>query len=571
MTSAVAPGLLPSSEGRALRIITWCEWLACAAVIVGLVLLRINFASQAGALWRDEVQSVNVARDPQFPLWYDSFPVLWIAFLRMWITVCGSSDDASVRQAGLICSLLLLAAAVWAPRGRSRTVPWTSLVLFGMAPIVITYGTEVRGYALGVATQLWMLGALERWLLRPTRRSGINLVIASLVAVQAAYANSFLLLAGSLSAGLVCLMEKRWRALLALTANGVLAAATVSPYVLLLLPSVATDWVVIVRNEFPLSWYVLRTIEALASGGWLPGLAWWLLCGAVFWGAFKGLVHPERREQSDVPGYREWNRAFEPLLLVFGTILVWVYLMSLKVPTTEWYYLPLLGLWAFCIDSAIGTWSRRPGRCALKLAAALILGVVQIPAAWDAANVRMTNVDLLAESVAAVATKNDLVVVKPWTNGITLQRYYHGAAPWICLPEVKNTEVAGVLLHSDGYRAFKQAMMRKKPLEAELSRIRETLRHGGRVFVVGDIQLLRRGQRPVRLPQAPKSPSGWSMGPYQEAWTQQLCYELQTDAEVHRMSVEVRQPVNQFESPQLYQALVANPLGSGLNLLKGKK
>jgi len=80
MTSAAAPGIVPSSEGRALRVITWCEWLACAGVILGLVLLRINFASQAGALWRDEVHSVNVARDPQFPLWYDSFPVLWIAF-----------------------------------------------------------------------------------------------------------------------------------------------------------------------------------------------------------------------------------------------------------------------------------------------------------------------------------------------------------------------------------------------------------------------------------------------------------------------------------------------------------
>jgi len=275
--------------------------------------------------------------------------------------------------------------------------------------------------------------------------------------------NSFLLLAGSLSAGLVCLMENRWRALFALTANGVLAAATVSPYILLLLPSVTGDWVVIVRDDFPISRYVLRIIEAFGSGGWLPGLPWCLLGGAVVYGVFKGLVRPEQREKSDGSVDREWNRAFEPLLLVVGTISVLAYLMWLKVSTAEWYYLPLLGLWAFCIDSAIGTWSRRPGPCALKLAAALFLGIVQIPAAWQAANLRMTNVDLLAESVAALATENDLVVVKPWNYGITLQRYYHGAAPWICLPEVETTEVAGVLLHSDGYRAFKQAMMRKNP------------------------------------------------------------------------------------------------------------
>lgn len=558
MTSAAASGIGPSSDDRALRIITWCEWLAGAAVIVGLVLLRINFAAHAGGLWRDEVHSVSVARDPRFPLWYDSFPVLWIAFLRLWITVCGSSGDAAVRQAGFACSLLLLAAAVWAPRSRSRTVPWTSLVLFGLAPLVITYTTEVRGYALGVATQLWMLGALARWLLRPTRLSGINLVIASLVAVQAAFANSFLLLAGSLSAGLVCLLEKRWRALLALTANGVLAAATVSPYILVLLPSATRDWLVIVRHDFPTWWYVPRVMEAFASGGWLPGLAWWLLSGAVVFAALKGFVRSEPREPPDGSDHGEWNRAFEPLLLVVGTILILAYLMWMKVATEEWYYLPLLGLWAFCIDSAMGTWSRSPLRCALRLGAALFLGLVQIPAAWNAANVRMTNVDLLAESVAALATKNDLVVVTPWTNGITLERYYHGAAPWMCLPEVKTTEFPGVLLHTDGYRAFKEAMMRKNPIEAGLSRIRETLRHGGRVFVLGQIRSLRRGQHPVQVPPAPNSPFGWSMRPYREAWAQELSYELQADAtEMHRLRVDVAQPVNSLESAELYQALAA--------------
>jgi hypothetical protein len=209
-------------------------------------------------------------------------------------------------------------------------------VLFGMAPVVTNYGTEVRGYALGVATQLWMLGALQRWLLRPTRRSGINLVIASLVAVQT-YVNSFLLLAGSLFAGLVCLLENHWRALFALTANGVLAAATVSPHILLLLPSVTGDWVVIVRDDFPISRYVLRIIEAFGSGGWLPGLAWCLLGGAAVYGAFKGFVRPDQREKSDGSVDREWNRAFEPLLLVVGTISVLAYLMWLKVSTAEWY------------------------------------------------------------------------------------------------------------------------------------------------------------------------------------------------------------------------------------------
>jgi len=102
--------------------------------------------------------------------------------------------------------------------------------------------------------------------------------------------------------------------------------------------------------------------------------------------------------------------------------------------------------------------------------------------------------------------------------------------------------------------------------------MRETLRHGGRVFVVGHIRPLRRRQHPIQMPQAPNSPFGWSTGPYQEAWTQELCYELQADAtEMHRLPVEVRQPVSSLESAQVYQSLVANRLGSRLDSLKSKK
>ncbi len=550
----VSAGIHSPGQGSRWTMIRY-EWLACAIVIVGLIVLRIHFVSHVGGLWRDEVHSVDVARNPLFPMWQDSFPILWIAFLRGWVFVCGNSDDGSMRLAGLFCSLLMLGAGLWAAQGRSRAVPWTTLILFGMSPVVITFGTEVRGYALGAAAQFWMLGSMQRWLLRPSIRAGVVLVIASVVAVQTAYANSFLLLAGSLSAGIICVSEKRWRAFLFLMANGVFCAATVSYYILVLLPSWTSDWVVVVRQEFPMSWYLLRMRDAFESGGPLPMLAWGLLCFAAAFGVKRRFNRSTESPNPTATGSSGPTGAFELLLLVCGTLLVLLYLKFLNVPTTDWYYLPILALWAFCLDNMIATWTPRPESPIFRLGTAMLLGAILFPATWRAANVRLTNVDLAAKAIAAIATEQDLVIAQPWYFGIPLQRYYHGSAPWISLPMVNTTEVPGTVIHADGYRAVKAAMMSKNSIAAELSRVRETLQRGGRVFVLGHVQLPRPGDPVIDLPPAPNSPHGWSDNAYQGLWRQQLGFELQAHSkEIHPVPLETLQSVNQYENCDLYVA-----------------
>src|SRR5437870_5335996 len=56
------------------------------------VLLHFHFLCHAGALWRDEVNSVNLASMPSvFEVWrlteFDSFPVLWTLLLRGWMHI----------------------------------------------------------------------------------------------------------------------------------------------------------------------------------------------------------------------------------------------------------------------------------------------------------------------------------------------------------------------------------------------------------------------------------------------------------------------------------------------------
>jgi hypothetical protein len=540
-----------SPGGKPAGLLLRTEWIAGALVLLALVALRVNFTWHAGGLWRDEVHSIDVARDSRFPLWKDSFPILWTAALRLWTTLSGSSTDFTARLAGLASSLLAIAAAVWAPQCRRKNVPWATLVLLGLNPIFVTYGTEVRGYALGVATQLWMFGAVARWLLQPSRGGAINLVVASLVAVQAAYVNSFLLLAASLSGGFVCLFERRWKALLFLALNGIVAALSVSPYVFVLLPMMTADWAVIVRRDPGLSWYLEKMTDTIDAGGDAAAASWWLLLCLL---SFR-TIHEALRPRARLPANRGAAGGFELLLLVFSTTLAMGYLSFLKVRTEEWYYLPVLATWAYCIDSRVSAWLPTSGVRAIGLAAILLVGAIQFPSAWKAANVRMTNVDLMARAIADQATERDLIVVVPWHFGIPMERYYHGPAPWTCLPAVEGREVEGIMIHADGYRAVKAAMIRETPIAGELARIRRTLREGGRVYVLGQMEFLREGERPVELPPAPNSIYGWSGGAYDWAWKQQLSFELQSQrAEIRPLSLECQQAINPFETCQVYVA-----------------
>src|SRR5581483_10806908 len=83
----------------------------------GLVPLHLSAVGHAGALWRDEVNSVNVALLPSWAaVWrgsaYDSFPVAWDALLHAWIVAGLGADDPGLRRLGLAIGLGTL-AVLW--------------------------------------------------------------------------------------------------------------------------------------------------------------------------------------------------------------------------------------------------------------------------------------------------------------------------------------------------------------------------------------------------------------------------------------------------------------------------
>src|SRR6266545_2090366 len=82
------------------------------------VILHAAFFVSAGALWRDEANSIQQACPPGFEdvwrsLGYDSFPILYPALLRIWSSHLWTASDVGLRLLGFIAGLANL-ATFWA-------------------------------------------------------------------------------------------------------------------------------------------------------------------------------------------------------------------------------------------------------------------------------------------------------------------------------------------------------------------------------------------------------------------------------------------------------------------------
>jgi hypothetical protein len=164
----------------------------------------------------------------------------------------------------------------------------------------------------------------------------------------------------------------------------------------------------------------------------------------------------------------------------------------------------------------------------------------------------MTNIDLVAEELNTSATKDDFIVVDLYWPAISVNRYYHGAAPWASIPDVEDH-----LVHRMDQVRDK---MIHQPVTPVMERVAQTLRSGHRVYLVGALEfipvdLLQRGWKPVALPPPPLPETGWNDAPYLSIWSRQVAYALETTAtSLKQVPVPVDGPVNGFENEPLFVA-----------------
>lgn len=519
--AAVVPAAIPNHNRPNALWLNLFETVTVTLLALLVTALHVRFVTNVGGLWRDEANSVNLATLPSFAeMWrvldYDSFPILFFALLHGWTAVFGANDDLALRALGLITGLGIL-GAVWAS-GRSFGIKWPilSLALIGLNPMIIRYGDSTRAYGLGILLILLTLRSFWRLVDSSRPPTAHRIIVATLLAVlsvQCLYYNSVLLLAIASGAMAVAIRWRAWRSLSIILGIGMLAAASLLPYIPMMRRM--GGWNFLVRypdGGFP--WLWIRVCEVLGSpsqlGIWLwPGLVIaGLLCAAGAWVT-------GRRTPEASPGGIPPAVLFAAVTLAVGVAGYAGFLRVLNYWTQPWYYITLAVFAACLLEALFGAWpATNKSRIALRfvrLAVAFLLFCVATLPAWKELPTRHTNVDLIAARLQHLVTKDDLIVIPPWECAISMCRYYNGPTEVLTFPPISEHR-----FHR--YDLVLRQMMIADPIGPVLKRMENVLRSGHRIFLVGSLPFPEPEVIPPNLAPAFQDAGGHWHGGYRASW-----------------------------------------------------
>ena len=512
------------------------EWVIGALITVaGVYLHWVNFRS-AGALWRDEAGVVRIATLPTIrEMWsnvgHESCPILFPALLRTWSFTVGGADPA-LRVMGFIVGLLVL-GAVWLNGWFfHRSAPLVALSLLAVNASVVRWGDSLRAYGLASVLMLLALATGWRFAREPSLKRWLVAGLVAVISVQNLFQNSFLLLAVCAAAAAVRMRRRDFKNALAALAIGVPAAVSLLPYSAMIRE--AQDWSVLSQIGFlsPLIWTNLSLAMA-------PTLAWlrWLWIALAILAIARCVIRvlPDAAEDdADTAAF------FAGTALMGALICFLIFLRLAKMPTQVWYFLPLTSFAAVCIDAALANW---PARWQFWRCAFAILALVCLPGARELITYRQTNMDLVADVLRKRADAHDLIIVHPWTFGVSFDRQYSGPTPWTTVPPLADHR-----FHR--YDLFKAKMILENPAQPVCDRIAATLHAGNHVWLIGDVPLSQ--TPPPQIEPAPNNPWGWLDDPYSDVWGAQIGYFVAihaTEGEV--VPIPSSNPVSPLENVQV--------------------
>jgi len=503
--------------------------------VAGVYLHWVNFRS-AGALWRDEAGVVRIATLPTIrEMWsnvgHESCPILFPALLRTWSFTVGGADPA-LRVMGFIVGLLVL-GAVWLNGWFfHRSAPLVALSLLAVNASVVRWGDSLRAYGLASVLMLLALATGWRFAREPSLKRWLVAGLVAVISVQCLFQNSFLLLAVCAAAAAVRMRRRDFKTALAALAIGLPAAVSLLPYSGMIRES--RDWSVLSQIGFlpPLIWTNLSLAMA-------PTLAWlrWLWIALAILAIARCVIRvlPDAaQDDADTAAF------FAGTALMGALICFLIFLRLAKMPTQVWYFLPLTIFAAVCIDAALANW---PARWQFWRCAFAILALVCLPGARELITYRQTNMDLVADVLRKRADAHDLIIVHPWTFGVSFDRQYSGPTPWTTVPPLADHR-----FHR--YDLFKAKMILENPAQPVCDRIAATLHAGNHVWLIGDVPLSQ--TPPPQIEPAPNNPWGWLDDPYSDVWGAQIGYFVAihaTEGEV--VPIPSSNPVSPLENVQV--------------------
>lgn len=485
------------------------EWVISLLLTMTVICLLAARLTHGGGLWRDECGSVQLALMPTWgEIWrhftFEAFPLLFPASVRGYAGLFGTSNLA-LRSYGFTVGLLLLTVLWINAWWLQRRPPLLALALLGLNPVVLIWGTAVRGYGPASVLIVLLFGVLSQIQRTPTWGWVSAGLVVALASVQTALHNCFLLAALCLSAAIPALLRREWRTAALILGIGLICALSMLPYV----PSyTSVEWNVVEKTSIGFLQLLGKFCRVLAEPVGVMFAVWGTLLLTAVSGA---LFHLFRRRE---------HSFMESPLLAYGLLTVllaplayFTFLKLVSYPTQTWYYLMLLCLLASTIDALLGPLaaSDKMRVARLFVAGALLLWLPWKD--WPLVQVRQTNIDLIATRLEAAAGANDLIVVNPWYVGVTFSWYFHGQTRWVTVPILEDVRV-------HRYDLLQAKMASPDPLADLESAIATTLRSGRAVWLVG--YATPTPQPILRLPPAPYSRYGWSDQIYSIAWTNQI-------------------------------------------------
>jgi hypothetical protein len=575
--------------------------IALGAVVGVLLLLHALLLRHSGAFWRDECSSIFLAQAPSWSeMWHhlamDSFPGLFVSILRAWIQGGLGASDFGIRLLGILISLGMLFSVFLSCRAMNVRFPILALCLVGLNADVFYVGCSIRAYGLAALLIVACFAAFWRVAVQPTRWNVGSAFLLAVLSVHCNYQNSYLLFGIGMAAALVAAVERRWMRSAMILAMCFLAALSLLIY----LPIIAhyRDELIVSKYELSVTVIVSKLIATLAASGpwvvfaWIAGLFalvyhvvqhFCLLYAASVArlptadtasleatpDSGEPLSGPEplpcadlpvvaEPTAADLPAIAEPETPAEPagaeepaepspglyclLTIIIAGVTGATFFKIAAMYPFPWHYVPFVTLCAVAIECGIACC--RPGSRLWfgKIVLTCYVAICSLPAAWNIAHLRRTNIDQVARELEQRAQAKDLVLVSPFWLRPSFQKYYHGPAPWRILP-VDPDDPTDVWF---GYAlSLKNIMVKPNSIQPTLDLVQKTLQGGGRIWIVGYIPQLSEGERPPELLPAPHPVYGWNNNEYSEVWAQHLSYFLKAHAKPpERFIIPSNQPID---------------------------
>jgi hypothetical protein len=551
MTTAATTQELNREKTCGAGFVVRFEWGIALLLTAAALVYHIRYFLFAGGLWRDEITSVGLANSRSFADAFanmnnDSFPVLWVVMLRVWQRIGIGGSDLGLRLLGLLAGMGIL-AALWrnARRFGVRT-PMVSVALLSFTSAVICYGDSIRAYGLGMFLGLCAIGVIWDFGQRASRGRFVIALVVALMSVHMLFYNCILLLAACCGAAAVAIPKRQWNRTGLVFLIGLICAVSMLIYVPMIERTRDVKMFQIPLDVWRLVARLRESFQFTTEGNVGPGhydVVWGAVTVA---GILVALGAWCARALKTAPQLRRDSVVFCAACLFVGAGAYWLFLETLHYPMEPWYFLAAMAMVGTCLDGLFGAIRAAGFRVALAIGAVAFALNSAIPL-WKNVGIRRTNMDLIARQLGTMASAGDEIVIDPWDDAVTFNRYYHGEAKWTTLPEVSFFEYNkfGLLMK---YMTDRHVV---EPLNAKLA---EVLRGGHRVWVVSTVDF---PVAPIASPHYQDAPDplwGWRLWEYQMTWDNQVLYYLKSQSKsVSVVPVENDRAINHDEVSRIFR------------------